>query len=1049
MCKYGSRHSPAVLFTLADNFFDIGGHSLSIGQLISKIDARVGLELHYSKVFESSSLGALTKTITVMLGTKASTIELAEEEMEEEFAEHHMASPPPLSKNIHPTTETVRPSASPAVVSVSPGLNRSTSGSTSADSTQGNGELKRPSPSQQQIVKTDSSAPPSFQFKVDSAQVYPLSQNGPLPKFQVRTNTPYRLSYNQSSLLFLSELDPSGLSSLAYNIPFVARLHSGHGTWGAKNEDALRKTFATLVERHTALRTVFPKRSKEPSITVDASTDTLQTPQMNGRSLPTHSPRNGSTAGMAADEENLVLLSAADLAAGVAHQIVLDVNEACAALDWETIDGVSKGWTERDVKRYCIDQTYRTFDLNRGPIMRVRLIHYLAEQSSQSNAGSRSTSRSKAVVAAPVQEQHTMLLWTVHHIAVDLWSMVILIEEMKTLYAWNLAHMGDKAGSQALVHCPHLTPSPQLLQYIHCIPAQLGILQGAKAEKLWSYWLNQLAEPLPTLSMPTDKVRPAKQTYNGTSYTFPIPLRLHTALTGLAREEGVTMYTLLLSAFYTLLHVYSGQEDLIVGSPLACRNDAARENVVGYFVNPLPLRSNLGGNPSFRSYVSRVKQVVLGALSHQDLPLPVLAQRLLQGKERDASRTPIWQVLFILQKPHRQFLAEQGLAMFFMNAPGVEMNLGSQLHMESVQIGAVDDEEPTAAAAGMNGHHLSPQKAQINSKPSASMGGAGGQRHAQFDLALICGETHRELCGAFHFNTDVYQLDTIRRMSEHFVTLLESIVANPSAKLSSLNVLPAREKEALLSDWCTTTPYDKSKLIHQLVEAQVVARPDALAICGKDEQHKEVEQRVTFSQMNSRANQLASYLRFAGVNLETPMFVLMNRTPLFIITLLACLKSGGSYVPIDPSYPKQRIEHIMEQAEASAAAEASAEQEPMSPLSPEPPRTTGTPDGFALVLCERSLAEKVPALVGGKSRFKLLFIDELEAEVKQYGNPHNLPLLEGQTSSSCMSMVFTSGSTGKPSQHIHSTSCCATVGGDIVLIVVVGRRFAVVQRESR
>ena len=629
------------------------------------------------------------------------------------------------------------------------------------------------------------------------------------------------------------------------------------------------------------------------------------------------------------------------------------------------------------------------------------------------------------------------------------------MEDLQALYAFFLSTAGDDKEVLALESVAHLVPSAEVLQYVHCIPSQLAVLSGPKAEKLWSYWLNHLAEPLPTLALPTDRPRPPRQTSRGTSYTFPVPQRLHTGLAALAREEGVTMYTLLLACYYTLLHVYSGQEDLVVGSPMACRNESAREGAVGYFVNALPLRSSLAGNPSFRSYLARVKQVVLGALSHQDLPLALLTQRLLQGKDRDATRTPVFQTLFILQKPHKLPLAQQGLSMFFINQQGFQLNLGPNLQMDSVQIGAVDDDDedkddeakvkeefktqqptkPTIAAGSPLAAVGAVPAAATAASHSAHAGGAGGQKHSQFDLALVCSETHRELVACFNFNTDLFQLATIQRMAGHFVTLLESVVAQPSSKLSALNVLPAAEKDVLLNDWCATRAYSKEKLIHELVEQQALERPEALAVVGRAHPehplaHQHEEQRMSFGQLNSRANQLAHYLRFQGVNLETPVFVLMQRTPLFIVTLLACLKSGGSYVPIDPSYPKMRIEHIMEQAESKQPetfASPSPSPSPSPDDSPQPPSSSaGGSDGFALILTERSLSEKVPSLsTPGKARFRVLYIDELEDAVETFGNTTNLPLLLGQNSASCMAMVFTSGSTGKRQEHTTHTHTCA------------------------
>ncbi len=245
------------------------------------------------------------------------------------------------------------------------------------------------------------------------------------------------------------------------------------------------------------------------------------------------------------------MLTPAELAAGVAHQVVLEASSPQAQLDYELIDGLAQGWTEQRVKRYIVEQTYRPFDLHTGPMMRVSIVKFragnafaTAQPNAPSAAGGSSTKQH------PQGEVQYLLIWTMHHIAVDLWSMILLMDDLKALYSTNMlaashnTHASShttvmNGGSLSVSPAPALTPSADLLQYLHCIPSQLSALQGPKAERLWSYWLNHLAEPLPVLQLPIDKPRPAKQTYNGTSYTFPIPSRLHASLALLAREEGV------------------------------------------------------------------------------------------------------------------------------------------------------------------------------------------------------------------------------------------------------------------------------------------------------------------------------------------------------------------------------------------------------------------------------------------------------------------------------------------------------------------------------
>ena len=230
----------------------------------------------------------------------------------------------------------------------------------------------------------------------------------------------------------------------------------------------------------------------------------------------------------------------------------------------------------------------------------------------------------------------------VHHIVIDFWSLAVILNELGVLYP------AEKAGVQAAL-------PPLDLQYTDYVRWQSEMLASPEGERLWAYWQKQLAGPLPVLNLPTDRPRPPIQTYHGAAHDFNLNDELARRLKALARTEGATLYMVLLAAFEAMLYYHTGQEDLLVASPMVGRSRAEFEGIVGFFANPVVLRANLAGNPTFRAFLGQVRQTVLAALEHQDYPTLLLVERL--RPTRDLSRSPLCQVMFVLDKPHR--LAEQ------------------------------------------------------------------------------------------------------------------------------------------------------------------------------------------------------------------------------------------------------------------------------------------------------------------------------------------------------------------------------------------------------
>ncbi|MFB2837167.1 amino acid adenylation domain-containing protein, partial [Floridanema evergladense] len=364
-----------------------------------------------------------------------------------------------------------------------------------------------------------------------------------------------------------------------------------------------------------------------------------------------------------------------------------------------------------------------------------------------------------------LSETEHILLICMHHIVSDGWSIGLFVAELTALY---------NAYAQGLPS--PLSPLP--IQYTDFAIWQRNWLQGEVLQTQLSYWLASLADAPALLSLPTDRPRKAKQTYQGAHQQFALSEELTQKLTLLSQEEGVTLFMTLLAAFNTLLYRYSGQTDIVVGSPIANRNQSEIEGLIGFFVNTLVLRTDLSANPSFAQLLNQVREVSLGAYTHQDLPFEMLVEAL--QPERNLSYTPLFQVMFVLQ-----------------NAP-----------LSSVEL---------------DGLRLTPVELE--------------NAIAKFDLTLSMENTSTGLVGWWEYNTDLFDGSTIERMTGHFQTLLEAIVENPQKQISQLPILTTAEQQQLLVEWNNTqTDYPVDKCLHQLFEEQVEKTPDAVAIVFENQQ---------------------------------------------------------------------------------------------------------------------------------------------------------------------------------------------------------------------
>jgi amino acid adenylation domain-containing protein/non-ribosomal peptide synthase protein (TIGR01720 family) len=396
-------------------------------------------------------------------------------------------------------------------------------------------------------------------------------------------------------------------------------------------------------------------------------------------------------------------------------------------------------------------------------------------------------------------------------------------------------------------------PLPELaIQYIDFAYWQRQWLQGPVLENQAAYWERQLGGNLPLLQLPTDHLRPPAQTYQGTTYSAKLPDRLVKSLQQLSQQEGATLFMTFLAAFKALLYRYTAQEDMLIGTPIANRNRSEIETLIGFFVNTLILRTRLDGNPTFRQLLHRVRETALGAYAHQDLPFEKLIETL--QPERNLSHQPLFQVMFVFENA----------AVPALHFPGVT---------------------------------ATPLKIKTGA--------------ARFDLTLFIEGDQEGLSHIWEYNSDLFEADTIGRMAGHFQTLLEGIVTGGvEQRLSDLPLLTEAEKRQQLIIWNQTqADYPADQCFHQLFEAQAARTPDRVALVFE-------EQRLTYLELNQRANRLAHYLQKQGAGPETLVALCMERSLDMVIGLLGILKAGAAYVPLDPAYPPLRLAFMLEDSQA-------------------------------------------------------------------------------------------------------------------------------------
>jgi amino acid adenylation domain-containing protein len=470
---------------------------------------------------------------------------------------------------------------------------------------------------------------------------------------------------------------------------------------------------------------------------------------------------------------------------------------------------------DREVAEWIKKESQFIFDLSTGPLFRARLLRLS-------------------------MHEHVLLL-TMHHIVSDGWSMGVLLQELGAFYA---------AGTKELAMLPDLP-----IQYADFAVWQQQELQGTLLANHLDYWKQQLAGIPAALELPADRPHSASRSFRGAGIPFVISAELKDKLGALSQREGTTLFMTLLAAFNVLLHRYTHQEDIAVGTPIAQRNHAEVEQLIGFFVNTLVMRTQCSEEPTFRELLRKVKETSLSAYAHQDVPFEKLVEEL--HPERSLSHSPLFQVMFDLQ-----------------NAPMQPM------HLENLRLTPLPFEPGTA----------------------------------KFDLTLTLNETTNGLDGALEYSTDLFDETTVRQMVESFKTILHGITLNPDAEIQSLPVLTEAERQKVLIEWNKTSgPYVSDALIHRLFERQAESTPERPALaCG--------DAILSYRELNSRANQLARYLKKYGVGPEAMVGILMQRSAETVVAILATLKAGGAYLPLDPSYPAELLAFMINDARPTVVA---------------------------------------------------------------------------------------------------------------------------------
>ena len=478
------------------------------------------------------------------------------------------------------------------------------------------------------------------------------------------------------------------------------------------------------------------------------------------------------------------------------------------------LSGLPEEAREAEMWRLALAEVGRRFDLAADPLLRGTLLRL-----------------------AP--GTHALVV-VMHHIAGDRRSWQLFVQELAALY--RAGRTGEP------VRLPDLP-----LQYSDFASWQRRWLAGEVLERQLAYWRGRLGGGLPVLDLPASRPRPPVRSYRGAREVQVLPRELSQAVRELARREGASLFMTLLAAYYALLQRYTGQDDLVVGTPISGRNRPDLDGLIGCFLNTLALRADLGGTPSFRELLGRVRETASGAYAHMDLPFEALLEEL--RPPRDLARTPVFQVMFVL------------------------LDLGGAL-MEGVSLGDLRLEEFENPQIG-----------------------------AEFDLTLNVDQQGDHLRCDWVYASDLLDAAQVRRLGGHFAALLEAAVAHPDRPLSDLPLLGEAESHLLRIDWndTATTGAEAVRLVHERIAEQAARTPDSLAVVTGGGRES-----LTYRELLDRAGRLARHLRSLGAGPEVQIGLCLERDADLPVALLAVLSAGAAYLPLDPDYPRQRLAFMLE-----------------------------------------------------------------------------------------------------------------------------------------
>ncbi|MEW6510863.1 MAG: amino acid adenylation domain-containing protein [Bacteroidota bacterium] len=521
------------------------------------------------------------------------------------------------------------------------------------------------------------------------------------------------------------------------------------------------------------------------------------------------------------------------------------------------------------------EESGRPFDLATGPLIRGLLVRV-------------------------ANDEHLFLV-TMHHIVSDGWSLGVFVRELGAFYADMLTGA-----------TPSLEPLP--LQYGDYAHWQRERLRGDVLERQMHYWRNELGRELPVLELGTDRPRPAARRSRGGTYRFPLSRELMDGVKEMSRRHGCTPFMTLLAAYGVLLHRHSGQDDLLIGTPIAGRTRLETEGLIGLFVNTLALRVDCSGEPTFLDLLKRVRSNALGAYEHQEVPFEKLVEELHPA--RTLSRTPVFQTMFVLQ-----------------NTPS------PALELKGIEAEKLDVDTGTS----------------------------------KFDLTMsVTDKVDRADC-LLEYDSDLFGTATMERMADHYRRLLNETIAGPERSIGALPMLSDVERHRILVEWNPTRPLSSPSCIHHRFENQAARLPEKTALL-----HNGVT--LSYRELNERSNRLAHALLKLGAGPEIPVGVCLERTADLIVTLLAVLKSGSAYIPLDPSYPSGRIALMLDDAHAP------------------------------LVVTEERLRASIPSLAAVKGRRNLCIDAEHENIASEPSENPRIPVKPGNMAY----VIYTSGSTGIP-----------------------------------